>query len=285
MNGKVCVVTGSNSGIGKETALALARMGARVVMVVRNLEKGERAREEVVDETGNHLTDLMICDQSSMESIRRFTGEFKIKYDRLNVLINNAGACFGRRQNTIDGFEQTFAVNYLGPFLLTFELLSLLKSSAPSRVVNIGSGTERSANVDFSDLQTMRNYRTMNAYANSKLILTAYTYELARRLEGTGVTANIVEPGFVATDLGKNSGSSISSLAFGIMRPFQISAKKGAETPVYVASSPGLEDISGKCFSKLEQKMTSRVTYDQQVQRRLWDETIRLLGLAPMNSG
>lgn len=283
MNGKVCIVSGSNSGIGKETALALANMGATVVMVVRNPERGERARAEIIDETGNRAADLMICDLSSMESIRQFAKEFKTKYDRLNVLINNAGTYVSKRQNTIDGFERTLAVNYLGPFLLTHELLPLLKSSAPSRVINIGSGTERSGKVDFDDLETRKHYKAMNAYANGKLMLTTCTYELARRLEGTGVTVNVVEPSFVATDLGRNSGSRLISLAFSIMRPLQISAKKGAETPVYLASSPDLESVTGKCFSKLKEITTARVSCDQQIQRQLWNATIELLGLAPMH--
>lgn len=281
MKGKVCIVTGSNSGIGRETALALANTGATVVMVVRNPERGEMVRTEMINETGNRAIDLMICDLSSMDWIRRFTKDFRAKYDRLSVLINNAGAYFSKRQVTIDGFERTLAVNYLAPFLLTYELLPLLKSSAPSRVVNIGSGTERSGKIDFDDLQSERHYSAMSAYANAKLMVTVYTYELARRLEGTGVTVNVVEPGFVATNLGRNSGSRLISLAFSMARPLQISAKKGAETSLYLASAPGVEGVSGKCFSKLKQTTTARVSYDQQIQRQLWDATMEMLGLTP----
>ena len=282
MKGKVCIVTGSNSGIGKETALALASMGVAVVMVVRNRERGEKARAEIVGKTSNDATALMICDLTSMDSIRQFTKQFDSRYDRLDVLINNAGAFVSKRQTTVDGFEATVAVNYLGPFLLTYELLPLLKSSAPSRVINVGSGMHRTGKMDLDELQSENSHNAMSAYANSKLMMTTYTYEPARRLEGTGVTANVVEPGFVATNLARNSGSLLYSLGFTVMRPFQVSAKKGAETSVYLASAHEVEGVTGKCFSKLRETTTARISYDQQVQSRLWDATAKLLGLPPM---
>jgi NAD(P)-dependent dehydrogenase (short-subunit alcohol dehydrogenase family) len=278
INGKVCVVTGSNSGIGKETALALSGMGATVVMAVRDRERGEKARAEIVGETGKDAIHLMICDLSSMDSVRQFAKEFRRKYDRLHALVNNAGVFVGKREVTVDGFERTLAVNYLAPFLLTQELLPLLKSSAPSRIINIGSGMHRSGRIDFNDLQC-RKCNAMKAYANSKLMLTTYTYELSRRLQGTGVTVNVVEPGFVATNLGNNSGSRLYSLAFLIARPFQISAKKAAETHVYLASSPKVDGITGKCFSELKETTTAQASYDQQTQRRLYDTTLELLRL------
>ena len=283
MRGKVCIVTGSNSGIGKETALALANMRATVVMVVRDRERGEKARIEIIDEAGNDAVRLMICDVSSMSSIKQFTKEFKDSYDRLDVLINNAGALMGKRQSTADGFERTLAVNYLGPFLLTNELLPLLKSSAPSRVVNLGSGLGSSGRILFDDFQYEKKYDGMKAYANSKLMITMYTYELARRLEGTGVTANVVRPGFAATNLGRNSGSLLLSLSYKMVRPIQISAKKGAETPVFLASAQEVEGVTGKCFSKMQETDTSALSYDQQVQRRLWDATVELLGLTSVH--
>ena len=277
MQGKVCIVTGSNSGIGKETALALAGMGAVVVMAVRNRERGERARSEIIEETGNQATDLMICDVSSIESIRRFAREFKEKYDRLDVLINNAGAVFSNRQTTPDGVEMTLAVNYLGPFLLTLELLPLLKASAPSRVINLSSGMHGTGKINLDDLQSEKGYRGMQTYAKAKLMVTTITYEWARRLDGTGVAVNVVEPGFVATNLGRNSGSLISSIMFGLVRPIQISPRKGAETSVYVATSDELEGVTGKCFAKLKEK--PKISYDREIQRRLWDSTMDLLGV------
>lgn len=279
MKDKVCIVTGSNSGIGKETASALSSLGATVIMAVRDRERGEEARQEIIIATGNRNIDLMICDLSSMSSVRKFTTEFEDKYGRLNVLINNAGAVFNKRQTTADGFERTLAVNYLGPFLLTHELLPLLKSSAPSRIVNLSSGLYKSGKIDYEDLQSEKNYKAMDAYSNAKLIILMWTYELARRLEDTGVTANAALPGFVATNLGRNSGSLLYSLEYMLLRPFQTSAKKGAETSVYLASSPKVEGVTGKCFSRMEETTTSQTSYDQQAQQRIWDKAIGLLGL------
>ena len=287
MKGKICVVTGSNSGIGKETALSLAKMGAHVVMVVRNQERGEKARLEIAKRTGNNI-DLMICDLSSMDSIRRFAQEFRRKYDRLDVLVNNAGAMFNKREVTSEGFERTLAVNYLGPFLLTHKLLGLLKSSAPSRIINVSSGLAKNGKVDLDDLQSEKNYRGTKAYsqvrapvyANTKLMVMMFTYELARRLKGTGVTANVLMPGFVATNLGKNSGSLSSSLMFKMVRPMQVSAKKGAETSVYLASSGDVKDVTGKCFIKKKEVMTCPESYDEELQKRLWKKTETMLCLA-----
>ena len=281
MQGNVCIVTGSNSGIGRETALALAAMNATVVMAVRNRERGEKARVEIIEETGNKATDLMMCDVSSVDSVRLFANEFKDRYDRLDVLINNAGAVFGKRQTTPDGFERTFAVNHLGAFLLTGELLPVLKSSAPSRVINVSSGMHKTGKIDFNDLQSKRKYKSMEVYASSKLMVTTITYEWARRLEGAGVTVNVVEPGFVATNLGRNSGSLMSSIMFGLMKPIQVNPRKGAETSVYAASSGEVEGVTGRCFAKLKETTTAEISYDRDVQRRLWDETVKLLGIDP----
>jgi len=288
MKGKICIVTGSNSGIGKETALSLAKMGAHVIMVVRNQERGEKARLEIAKQTGNNSIDIMICDLSSMDSIRRFAQEFKSKYDRLDVIVNNAGAMFNKREVTSEGFERTLAVNYLGPFLLTQELLDLLKSSAPSRIINVSSGLAKNGKVDLNDLQSEKNYRGTKAYsqvrapvyANTKLMLMMFTYELARRLKGSGVTANVLMPGFVATNLGKNGGSLSSSIMFKMVRPMQVSAKKGAETSVYLASSDDVKDITGKCFTKKKEVLTCPESYDEELQKHLWKKTEIMLDLA-----
>ena len=186
MQGKICLVTGSNSGIGKETALNLAKMGATVVMVVRNKERGEKAQKEIVKQSCNYSVDLMICDLSSMESIRHFAEEFRKKYQRLDVLINNAGAVYNKRETTPEGFERTLAVNYLGPFLLTHELLDILKSSLPSRIINVSSGLAKDGRVNLDDLQGENvigkkaySHARSPFYANTKLMLILYTYELA----------------------------------------------------------------------------------------------------------
>jgi NAD(P)-dependent dehydrogenase (short-subunit alcohol dehydrogenase family) len=279
LTGKVCVVTGANSGIGYETAYALAELGASVVMVTRSQEKGQKALEEIYSQTKNQSVSLMICDMSSMASIRGFAAEFKKKFSRLDVLINNAGAEFAKRQVTAEGFEQTFAVDYLAPFLLTHELLDLLKASAPARIINVSSGLAKNGKVDFNDLQNEKNYKPMQAYSNAKLLLMMFTYELSKRLAGTGVTVNVLMPGFVATNLGKNSGSRRSALMFSLVRPMQISAKKGAETSVYLATSDEVKEVSGKCFAKKKETQTCPASYDEEAQKRLWNETIKLLKL------
>ena len=289
MKGRICIITGSNSGIGKETAIGLAEMGATIVMVVRDRGRGERARTDIVNQTGNGSVDLMICDLSSMSSIRHFAEEFKEKYDRLDVLINNAGATFSKREVTSEGFERNFAVNYLGPFLLTHELLGLLKSSVPSRIINVSSGLAKNGRVDLDDLQSEKNYAGMKfyypsrapAYDNAKLMLMMFTYELARRLKGSGVTVNVLMPGFTATNLGKNSGSLSSYIMFKMVRPMQQSAKKGAETSVYLASSDEVKDLTGKCFAKKKEVTSCIASYDEELQKRLRNKTESMLGLAP----
>jgi NAD(P)-dependent dehydrogenase (short-subunit alcohol dehydrogenase family) len=279
MNGKTCVITGSNSGIGKETALGLARMGATIVMAVRSRERGEKARDEIVEKSGNRSVHLMMCDVSSMSSIRSFAKDFIDRYDKLDVLINNAGAVFSKREDTDEGFERTLAVDYLGPFLLSHESLDILKISAPSRIINLSSGLYKSGRVDLCDLQSLKSFDGMKAYSNAKLMVLMFTYELARRLEGTGVTVNAAMPGFVATNLGRNSGSLRSSLMFKLVRPMQITPKKGAETSVYLASSDEVKDVTGKCFQKKLQTVTAPMSYDAQMQRQLWNKTTELLGL------
>jgi NAD(P)-dependent dehydrogenase (short-subunit alcohol dehydrogenase family) len=276
---KVCIVTGSNSGIGKETTLGLAGKRARVVMVVRNLEKGNKAKTQIIEKTGNNSVDLMLCDLSSVESINRFAEEFSAKYDRLDVLINNAGAYFFKRLVTPDGFEQTLTVDYLAPFLFTNKLLPLLKKSSPSRIINVSSGLHKSGKIDFNGLQSEKKYDGRKAYANAKLMLIMFTYELAKRLRGTGVTVNVVLPGFVATNLGMNSGSRRQALMFKLVRPMQISASKAAQTPIFLASSKDVEGITGECFSKLKEVPTAQISYDESLQETLWQKTAQILNL------
>jgi NAD(P)-dependent dehydrogenase (short-subunit alcohol dehydrogenase family) len=254
-------------------------MGATVIAVVRNQELGEQACETIVAETNSESVDMMLCDLSSMSTIREFAGNFKRKYNRLDVLINNAGAVFSKRDITTEGFERTLAVNYLAPFLLTHELLPLLKSSAPSRVINLSSGLASRAELNLDDLQSESNFKSRKVYGSAKLKIEMFTYELARRLESTGVSVNVVRPGFVATNLGRSSGSFSSRIMFGMMKPFQLSPKEGAETSVYVATSPEIEGVTGKCFYKKAETETSALSYDANLQKQLWDATMELLGL------
>jgi len=279
MQGKICIVTGSNSGIGRATAEGLAKLGATVIMVVRNQQRGEEARSEIVKTSGNDSVDLMLCDLSSMSDIKKFAGDFASKYRRLDVLINNAGAVFNKREVTADGFERTLAVNYLAPFLLTRELLPTLRAAAASRVINLTSGLYVRGHVDFADLQSARHYGGMTAYANAKLMVLMFTYELARRLEGTGITVNAVHPGFVASNLGKNTRSKRSSIMFGMMRPFQISPQKAAVTPVYLSSSLEVQGMTGGYWSKMHERRSSDASYDRETQTRLWAATENLLSL------
>ncbi|MHA1908020.1 MAG: SDR family oxidoreductase [Candidatus Thorarchaeota archaeon] len=278
MDGKVCIVTGASSGIGRETALGLAQQGGHVVMLVRDEERGNAAKEYIMEKSCSQSVDMMLCDLSSMKQVRQFSTQYKEKYNRLHVLINNAGAVISKREQTAEGFEKTFAVNYLAPVLLTQELLPLLKSSSPSRVINLTSGLHGRAKVNLDNLQSEGKYKGMNVYGSAKLMVVLFTYKMARELEGTGVACNVVSPGFVATNLGRSSGSRMNSIMFGMMKPFQLSPTEGAETSLYAATSPEIEGITGKHFAKSKEKESSEVTYDVDLQDKLWEITEKLLG-------
>ena len=276
--GKVCIVTGANSGIGLVTSRQLAILGATVVMVCRDRRKGEKALEETRRRSGSGSVELMFCDMGSLASVRSLAAEFEKKHDALHVLVNNAGLANVRRSVTSDGFETTLQVNYLAPFLLTNLLLGLLKRSAHARIVNVSSIGHYGGHIDLDDLQLERNYRVMKAYSQSKLALVLFTYELARRLEGTGVTANCLHPGAVATNIWGRSLGPFSFLG-GLSRLFLISPEKGAKTSVYLATSKAVEGVTGKYFDQLQEKRSSQESYDVALARRLWDRTIPLVGL------
>jgi retinol dehydrogenase-14 len=275
MDGKVCLITGATSGIGKATAMGLADMGASVVMVGRDRGRGEAAQAEVKEGSGNASVDLMLADLSSQEEIRRLAAEFEEAYPRLDVLVSNAGLFRSERITTADGLETTFAVNHLACFLLTDMLLDVLEASAPSRIVNVSSGEQGTATIDFDDLQGEKGYKGAKAYGQSKLATVLFTYELARRLEGTGISANCLHPGVVGT----NFGSGVSG-AFGVMvralRPLMLSPEKGAETSVYLASSPEVEGLSGGYFVKKAEARSSDTSYDERIARRLWEVSAEL---------
>jgi NAD(P)-dependent dehydrogenase (short-subunit alcohol dehydrogenase family) len=277
LKGKVCIVTGANSGIGYHTAKGLALMKATVILVVRDLEKGQNAFDMIKKSTGSNSLYLMHCDISSLKSIDSFSRVFSDRFTCLHVLINNAGAAFSNRQETEEGFEKTIATNYLGMVKLTHNLLPMLMINPPSRVVNISSGMHKRGKVDWNDFMFRNHYRSMHVYATSKLMVTTFTYLLARKLKGTRVTANVVEPGFVATNLGANMGGLMDRIAFKIVRPIQISPEKGAATSIWAAADPSLENVSGKTFNKKLITESAEITYDQEFQDRLWKETERLL--------
>jgi NAD(P)-dependent dehydrogenase (short-subunit alcohol dehydrogenase family) len=272
LTGKISIVTGANSGIGKKTAEALAMQGARVVMVCRDRARGEAARSEIKSKSGSDSVELMLCDLSSQKSIREFADEFKRTHDRLDALVNNAGVYIRKRQITSDGIETTFAVNHLAYFLLTHSLLDLLKRSAPARIVNVASAAHTSAKLDFDNLQGEKGYSGVRAYANSKLANILFTYELARQLEGTGVTANCLHPGVVATGIFRALPTPIEAL----IKLFMMTPEKGAETSIYLASSPEVEGATGKYFVKKTETKTSPESYNVDVGKRLWDESARL---------
>jgi len=279
MKGRLCIVTGANSGIGYQTAKGLAEKQATVVMVCRDLEKGQKALDTIKAATGSKSLYLMHCDVSSMKSIDRFTREFTDRFTCLHVLINNAGAAFSKRQTTEEGNEKTIATNYLGPFKLTHNLLPMLRQKPPSRIINISSGMHKTGKIDWDDFMMEKNYRSMHAYATSKLMVTAYTYALAERIEGTGVTANVVEPGFVATNLGANMGGFWDKLSFKLVRPMQISPEQGAETSIWAATDPELETVTGKTLAKKTISDSAEITHEREFQDRLWETTVKLLGL------
>ena len=253
MQGKVCLVTGSSSGIGKVTARELAKMGATVVMVCRNRTKGEAAQAEIKEESSNDQVDLLVADLSELLQVRRVASEFKQKYPHLHVLVNNAGGANSEHKFTSEGLEFTFATNYLGPFLLTELLVDVLKASAPARIVNVSSSAHTQGKINFADLQGTQRYSVVKAYGQSKLAQIYFTYELAERLRGTGVTANVLHPGMVVSNFNRGTKGIIHCIGEVCYFLCGIDVEKGAQTTLYVATSPELVSVSGKYFSQSKQ--------------------------------
>ena len=278
MQGKICMVTGANSGIGKATALELAQMGATVVMVCRDRARGEEARSEITTKSRNNAVDLLLADLSSQQSIRQLVGNFQHHYTHLHVLINNAGAAYPGRRETVDGLEMTFAVNYLAPFLLTNLLLDVLKASAPARIVNVSSNSHEAGYIQLDDLQA-EHYKSMRAYGQSKLAVVLFTYELARRLQGTGVMANCLHPGFVATNFAQSDVGPAVRLLGKLIGSFGKSPQEGAKTSIYLASSPEVEGVTGTYFVKSIPKRSAAISYDESLQRQLWEQSAKLVNL------
>ena len=279
MSGKTCVVTGANSGIGKETALALARKGAHVVLVCRNGPKGEAAMEEIRRESGSSQLDLLIADMSSLASVRALASEIERRYARIDVLINNAGAALPKRTISSEGIEMTVAGNHLGPALLTLLLLDLLKASAPSRIINVSSEAQRHARLELNDLQfERRKYSGFSAYGQSKLLMNAFTFELARRLETSGVTANCLHPGVVRTNIGGASPGLFFKIIVAAIHPFMLDPKQGAEGSLYLATSPAVAQVSGKYFVKCKPAESNPLLRDPKVRSEIWQWTEKMTG-------
>lgn len=278
MNGKTCLITGATAGIGKAAAMQVAQLGATVVLVARNPQRATRTIKQIRQQTGNHKVDFLLADLSSQQQVRQLAEDFKAGYQRLDVLVNNAGAVMTSRQHSVDGIEMTFALNHLSYFLLTNLLLDILKSSSPSRIVNVSSDSHQGSVLDFQDLQYQGRYRGFQAYGRSKLANLFFTYELARRLEGTGVTANSLHPGFVATNLLSNNGLP-GRLMNVLFRVAGRSSDKGARTVSYLASSPRVEGVSGRYFVDEEAVPSSQPSYDEEAARLLWQVSEELTGL------
>jgi len=272
-------VTGATAGIGAVTAHELARMEATVVGVSRNPDKCAAVGERVKTETGNLEVEFLNADLSSQAQVRRLADEFKSKYSRLDVLVNNAGAYYFTRQECVDGIELTFALNHLGYFLLTNLLLDMIKASAPARIVNVSSDAHQSARMDFANLKGGGFYNSWAAYGQSKLANLLFTYELARRLDGTGVTANALHPGFVASSFAHNNGWLVAWGAKLAQKLAGRTPQEGAQTVIYLATSPEVEGVTGKYFVDEKAVASSPASYDETIAKRLWEVSEQMTGL------
>ena len=280
MKGKVCLITGATSGIGAVAARELAHRGAHVVLVGRNPAKCDAVVREIQARTGSQAVEALLADLSSREQVRDLARRFRERHSRLDVLVNNAGGIWMQRQLTIDGLETTFAVNHLAYFHLTLLLLDLLRASAPARIVNVSSRAHQRAALDFDDLMGERGYGGWRAYCCSKLANLLFTFEMDRRLAGTGVTVNALHPGFVATGFAANNGwrGRLLQLAAQV---FGLDAEEGARTIVYLASSPDVAGVSGGYFVNERPATPSAAARDEAAAKRLWQVSLERTGLLP----
>lgn len=283
MRNRVCLVTGATNGIGYETALGLARRGARVAIVGRDPEKTRASAERIREAIPGAVVDPHVADLSAQAEIRRLAASLRATYPRLDVLVNNAGAIFDRREITVDGIERTWALDHLGYVLLTLELLDTLKASAAAgakpRIVNVASAAHYRGHIDFSDIEGARRYGAMRAYAQAKLGNVLFTYALARRVKADGITVNALHPGVVKTGFAKNTGGAFGAV-WSLMRPFLIQPDKGAATSLHVATAPELDGVTGRYFSRSRPKQSSAESRDESVQERVWALSLAQVGLA-----
>lgn len=282
MTGKICIVTGANSGIGLETARSLAARGATVVLACRNQQKGEAALATLREATNNSALHLMLVDLADMASIRKMAAAFKQQFQQLDLLVNNAGALMPSRETSVDGYELTFATNHLAYFLLTHLLLDLLIATPASRVVNVSSDAHRGGAIHFDDLQLEKSYGGYKAYAQSKLANILFSNELARRLGTTTPTVNSLHPGVVATNFGTGK-TGFFSFFFRMFSPFFLSPKAGAQTSIYLATSPEVAGVTGKYFDRRKPRTPSAAARDKAAAKRLYDITAQLTGVIPIN--
>lgn len=278
MNDKVVLITGATDGIGRITAEHLAAAGAKVVLVGRNPHKTEQVARAIGEQYGPEKVDTLLADLSVQSQVRALADAFMARYQRLDVLINNAGAVFMNRNESADGIEMTFALNHLAYFLLTNLLLERLVSSAPARIVNVSSDAHQAARLDLNDLENRRAFSGFKAYSQSKLANVLFTYELARRMQGRGVTVNALHPGFVATNFGVSNGGFFRPL-FRLLQLAAIKPVEGARTTLYLASSPDLAGVSGQYFAKEKAVRSTAASYDEDTARRLWEVSAQMTGL------
>lgn len=278
LRGRTALITGASSGIGYETTKALARAGATVLTVSRPSGKGAAFTERLRQETGNHDVHYLPADLANLGEVRRVAEEVRVRFTRLDVLLNNAGAFFSERQTTADGFEKTLALNHLAYFLLTHLLLEPLLESPSARIVNVSSQAERLGQIHFGNVMLERGYNGWKAYGQSKLANLLFTYELARRVASTSVSVNALHPGGVASGFGSGNGG-VGALILKLVRPFFKSPEEGAQTSIYLAASPAVEGISGRYFIDCKPASSSKRSRDQEVQARLWRLSEALVGL------
>jgi retinol dehydrogenase-14 len=280
MAGRAVLITGGTGGIGKATAIGLAMIGARVGITGRDLARAEQAAADIRATSGNPAVDAFAADMTSQAEVRRLAASVLDAYPRLHVLLNNVGGFWAHRHLTADGLEHTFALNYLAPFLLTNLLLDRLKASAPARVITVSSGVQATGRIDFDDLQGAHNYSGQRAYNQSKLADVMFTNELARRLEGTGVTANSLHPGMVRTNFGAEDQAGWFTVVGRVVLPLLKTPEQGAQTSIYLASSPDVEGVTGKFFADREPLTANKIAYDTDMAARLWQVSADLVGIA-----
>jgi NAD(P)-dependent dehydrogenase (short-subunit alcohol dehydrogenase family) len=279
MTGKTVLITGGTGGIGRAAAIGLASMGARVGITGRDRVRAERAAIGIARGSGNPAVDVFVADMSSQADVRRLANEVLAAYPRLDVLLNNVGGFWAHRHVTADGLEHTFALNHLAPFLLTNLLLERLIASTPARIVTVSSGAQSMGRIDFDDLMGARKYSGQDAYNQSKLANVMFTYELSRRLDGTGVTATVLHPGMTSTAFGSEDMARGWGPLIAVLRLFMKSPVRGAETPIYLASSPEAEGLTGRFFVNRQARETSKASYDPASTSQLWQVSANLVGL------
>jgi NAD(P)-dependent dehydrogenase (short-subunit alcohol dehydrogenase family) len=279
MAGKIVLITGGTGGIGKATAVGLARLGARVGITGRDRGRAEAAADDIRTASGNPAIDAYAGDLSSQAEVRRLAREVLDAYPRLDVLVNNVGGFWAHRHVTADGLEHTFALNHLAPFLLTNLLLDRLIASAPARIVTVSSGAQAMGRIDFDDLQGERRYTGQRAYNQSKLANVMFTYELARRLDGTSVTATVLHPGVVRTNFGIEDQSRFFTVMLPLMRPLLKAPARGAATSIHLASSPDVDGATGRYFANRKPRRSGKASYDTAAQARLWQVSAELVGV------